>query len=89
MDAPKRFVYVLRSEAHVEVVVLFAREPREVEDNNEVNLALVRPAVLEEPLQLGRSAVFALSPSSLNGSGTSSPSLRHYSLHARSCVGRL
>ncbi len=35
-----------------EVVVLFAREPGEVEDNNEVNLALVRPAVLEEPLQL-------------------------------------
>jgi hypothetical protein len=35
-----------------EVVVLFAREPCKVEDNNEVNLALVRPAVLEEPLQL-------------------------------------
>ena len=29
-----------------EVVVFFAREPCEVEDNNEVNLALVRPAVL-------------------------------------------
>jgi NAD(P)-dependent dehydrogenase (short-subunit alcohol dehydrogenase family) len=35
-----------------EVVVFFAREPREVEDNDEMNLALVRPAVLEKPLQL-------------------------------------
>ena len=35
-----------------EVVVFFAREPREVEDDNKVNPALVCPAVLEEPLQL-------------------------------------
>jgi hypothetical protein len=31
-----------------EVVVLFTREPCEVEDNNEVDLALVRPAVFED-----------------------------------------
>src|SRR5687767_355050 len=31
---------------------IFAREPREVEDNDEMNLALVRPAELEKPLQL-------------------------------------
>jgi bifunctional non-homologous end joining protein LigD len=30
----------------------FARETREVKDNDEMNLALVRPAVLEKPLQL-------------------------------------
>src|SRR6266542_326202 len=36
-----------------------------------------------------RSAVFALSPSSLNCSTTSYPSRRQYSSHARSCVGRL
>ena len=35
-----------------EVVVLLAREPREVEDDDEVNLALVRPAVLQQSLQL-------------------------------------
>ena len=35
-----------------EVVVLFAREPRQVEDDDEMNFALVRPAVLEKPLQL-------------------------------------
>ena len=34
------------------MVVPFAREPREVEDSNEVDFALVRPAVLEEPLEL-------------------------------------
>ena len=46
----------------------FAREPCEVEDNNEVNLALVRPAVLEEPLQLrtvGRLCAFAFFPEPL------------------------
>jgi len=39
-----------------------AREPREVEHNNEVDSALVRPAVCEEPLQLrtvGRLGAFA------------------------------
>ena len=34
------------------MVVFFAREPREVEDNDEMDLALVRSAVLEKPLQL-------------------------------------
>ena len=34
------------------MVVFFARETREVEDNDEMNLALVRPAVLEKSLQL-------------------------------------
>jgi hypothetical protein len=35
-----------------EVVVLFAREAREVEDDDEVNLALARPAVLQQSLEL-------------------------------------
>ena len=73
-----------------EVVVLFARESCEVEDNNEVNLTLVRPAVLKESLQLrtvGRLCAFAFFPEPLENFVPLS--LRQYSSHARSCVGRL
>lgn len=51
-----------------EVVVLFAREPCEVEDNYEVNPSLVRPAVREKPLQLravGGLCAFAFFPEPL------------------------
>jgi hypothetical protein len=50
------------------VVVFFAREPREVEDNDEMNLALVRPAVLEKPLQLRTVGGLCALPSSVDSS---------------------
>ena len=69
--------------------IRFSREPREVEDNNEKNFALVCPAVLEEPLQqrtVGRLCAFAFFSEPLENLV---PLLAAVLFAPRSYVGRL
>jgi hypothetical protein len=69
--------------------VLVPREPRQVEDDQEVDLALVPPAEGREPLQLGAVCRLRAFTLFLEAREDTSPSRRQYSSQARSCVGRL
>jgi hypothetical protein len=55
------------------MIVLLSSEPRQVEDDDELDGALVLTAELEQLLSSVRSAVFALSPSSRKRASTWKP----------------
>ena len=68
------------------MMVLLPRESRQVEDHDEMDTALVRPAVLEQSLQfwsISGLGALALVPESLQGGVAFAP---QYSSQARSCV---
>jgi hypothetical protein len=75
--------------AEREVVVLLSRESRQVEDDHELDGALVLAAELQQLLELGAVGGFRALAFLAESASTLKPWRSQYSSQAFSCVGKL